>query len=67
MSCDANHCITCSDEGVEMEVVALDEQRGLALCLDSGGARHSVEAALVEPVAPGDAVLVHAGVALVRL
>ena len=35
--------------------------RGLALCADEDGARSSVEIALVEPVAPGDALLVHAG------
>lgn len=67
MSCDEHHCITCSDEGVPMSVVAIDEVRGMALCIDDAGARHSVETALVEPLALGDSVLVHAAVALVRL
>jgi hydrogenase maturation factor len=61
------HCITCGDDGVPMTVLRVDRARGLALCQDGGGARSSVETALVEPVAPGDSLLVHAGTALVRL
>jgi hydrogenase maturation factor len=64
---DPHHCITCSDEGVEMRVVAVDDDRGLALCAAPDGARSSVEVALVGDVAPGDALLVHAGTALMRL
>jgi hydrogenase maturation factor len=64
---DPHHCITCADEGVEMRVVAVDDARGLALCAAPGGARESVEIALVDAVAPGDALLVHAGTALARL
>jgi hydrogenase maturation factor len=64
---DPHHCITCADEGVEMRVVAVDEARGLALCEAAGGARESVEIALVDAVAPGDALLVHAATALARL
>ncbi|MDX6657673.1 MAG: hydrogenase expression/formation protein HypC [Solirubrobacteraceae bacterium] len=61
---DVSHCITCSDEAVPMTVVAVDNTRGLALCEDEAGARSSVEIALIDPVAPGDTVLVHAGTAL---
>jgi hydrogenase maturation factor len=64
---DPDHCITCSDEGVEMRVVAVDDARGLALCAAPDGARESVEIALVDAVAAGDALLVHAGTALARL
>jgi hydrogenase maturation factor len=63
----ACHCITCSDEGTAMRVVAVDPRRELALCEDAGGARSSVEIALVLPVAPDDVLLVHAGTALTRL
>jgi hydrogenase maturation factor len=38
----------------------------LALCEDESGKHHTVELALVD-ADPGDAVLVHAGVALVTL
>jgi hydrogenase maturation factor len=62
-----SHCITCSDEGCPMTVVGIDAQRMLALCEDKAGARTTVEIALVESVARGDRLLVHAGTALVRL
>jgi hydrogenase assembly chaperone HypC/HupF len=62
-----DRCITCSDEGVPMQVERVDEERGLALCAAEDGSRRTVEIALVEPVGPGDRLLVHAGVALVGL
>ncbi len=40
---------------------------GIALCEDGEGGRSEVMTDLVGDVAPGDGVLVHAGVALVRL
>jgi hydrogenase maturation factor len=64
---DPYHCVTCSDEGVPMRVVAVDEERALALCAAPDGARSSVEVALVGTVAPGEELLVHAGTALTRL
>jgi hydrogenase maturation factor len=68
MSCaDPHHCITCGDDGVDMTVVAIDSARGLALCADAVGARHSVETALVDPVTAGDRLLVHAGTAIAAL
>jgi hydrogenase maturation factor len=65
-ACGSDHCITCSDEGVEMRVVARQPD-GLAVCIDEGGSRTEVMTDLVAGVAPGDRVLVHAGVALTRL
>jgi hypothetical protein len=59
VSCDEGHCVTCADEAVEMTVLRVDE--GLAVC--DGG---EVMTDLVDPLAPGDVVLVHAGVALAR-
>jgi hydrogenase maturation factor len=50
-----------------MTVVRIDERRGLALCADAAGGRHTVESALVEPIATGEQVLVHAGVAIASL
>jgi hypothetical protein len=50
-----------------MRVVRVDLTRGLALCEGDAGERSSVETALVDPVAPGDTLLVHAGTALTRL
>ena len=62
MSCDEHHCVTCSDEGVPMRVVERRED-GLALC--EGGVEVMTD--LVGDVGPGEALLVHAGVAISRL
>jgi hydrogenase maturation factor len=67
VACGSTHCITCGDDGEPMTVVRIDDERGLALCCHDDGARSTVETALVEPVAPGDRLLVHAGTALARL
>jgi hydrogenase maturation factor len=64
--CLGDHCITCSDEGVAMRVVEADAD-GLARCATEDGATSEVMTELVGIVAPGDSVLVHAGVALLRL
>ena len=65
--CVAAHgCITCGDEAVPMRVVEVDCERSLALCSDAAGERASVEIALVDPVASGEVLLVHAGTALAR-
>ena len=61
-----DHCITCSDEGIPMQVERIDDVRGLALCAAEDGSKTTVEIALVS-VEPGDRVLVHAGVALAEL
>jgi len=50
-----------------MVVVRVDAARGLALCQDGDGARVTVQTELVDPVGPGDRLLVHAGTALVAL
>ncbi len=67
MSDCGDHCITCSDEGIPMQVERVDKARGLALCIAADGSASTVEIALVEPVDRGDRVLVHAGVALTEL
>ena len=60
MSCGDDHCITCGDVAERMLVRSIDATTGLARC--DGG--EEVDVALVD-VREGDAVLVHAGVALV--
>jgi hydrogenase maturation factor len=59
-------CITCGDEALPMRVRRIDEQRGLALCEGSDGRSSSVEIALLDGVAVGDELLVHAGTAIAR-
>jgi hydrogenase maturation factor len=61
-----NHCLTCGDVAVSMRVLAVDEATGLARCADAEGETEDVDVALVDPLEAGDAVLVHAGVALVK-
>jgi hydrogenase maturation factor len=65
--CLSDHCITCGDDGEPMTVVRVDAERVLALCENEAGERSMVETALVEPVAPGDLLLVHAGTAIATL
>ncbi|MEA2167240.1 MAG: hydrogenase expression/formation protein HypC [Solirubrobacteraceae bacterium] len=50
-----------------MRVVAIDEERCLALCETGDGARSTVEILLVAPVTLDDQLLVHAGTALARV
>ena len=50
-----------------MRVISVDAAEGLVRCADADGASELVDPALVGDVAVGDAVLVHAGVALVTL
>jgi hydrogenase maturation factor len=65
--CDhSTGCITCGDEAVAMEVLRVDEERGLALCAAADGGHGTVETALVEPVRVGESLLVHAGTAIGR-
>jgi hydrogenase maturation factor len=61
-----SHCITCGDVAVSMRVLSVDDDTGLARCADASGELEDVDVALVEPLEAGDAVLVHAGVALVK-
>jgi hydrogenase maturation factor len=59
------HCITCGDEGIVMRVIELRD--GSAVCADEQRARHRVAVDLVDSVAVGDELLVHAGVAIRHL
>ena len=66
--CDPSEgCITCGDVAAELRVVRIDPERELALCEDERGGRHTVEIALVQPVAERDTLLVHAGTAISNL
>ena len=63
--CTDASCITCSDAATTAEVAAVHAD-GRAEVL-ANGLRESVDVSLVDPVMPGDLVLVHAGVALTVL
>jgi len=59
-------CITCGDVAIAMRVVRIGDE-GLAECVTEHGTTSTVEIGLLDAVAPGDSVLVHACVALERL
>jgi hydrogenase maturation factor len=60
-------CITCGDVAVPMRVVRIDGD-GLAECVtEDGQATSTVEVGLLDDVRTGDALLVHACVAIQRL
>ncbi len=61
---EPERCITCSDEAVEAEVVAVD---GLEAIVRVAGAEERVGVDLVPDAGPGDVLLCHAGIALERL
>lgn len=58
-------CLTCGDVALPLTVVSV--QGPDAVCADEQGRQERVALELVEGVAPGDRLLVHAGVALQRL
>jgi hydrogenase maturation factor len=62
----AERCHTCGDVAEAMAVLDVEPERELAVCADARGRRRTVELGIVGPVRPGETVLVHAGVALVR-
>jgi hydrogenase expression/formation protein HypC len=60
-------CITCGDVAVPMRVVRIGGEDGLAECVTEDGEAAAVDLGLLEDAAVGDAVLVHACVAIQRL
>ena len=64
MTLDADHCITCGDTAVAATVVGVD---GVTATVELDGAHEQVGIELVEPVAVGDVLLCHAGIALEKL
>lgn len=64
-ACGDEGCITCSDEG-EIAEVASVLPIGRAQVV-ARGRPQEVDVNLIDPVAPGDLVLIHAGVALTAL
>jgi hypothetical protein len=64
-SCEDDVCITCSDEGVVAEVRSLRGAHEVEVI--AAGRTECIDPSLVGPVAQGDLLLVHAGVALANL
>jgi hydrogenase maturation factor len=64
-ACSDEVCITCSDEGRVAEVRTVRHDGMVDVLVN--GIVENIDVTLVEPVAPGDLLLVHAGVALATL
>ena len=64
MTLDAEHCITCGDVAVTARVV---EVAGATATVEADGMREQVGIDLVEPVAVGELLLCHAGIALEKV
>jgi hydrogenase maturation factor len=60
------HCITCSDEALQVRVLYVDEENGLAQVI-LNDTSEEIDITLVESIAPGDVLLVHGGVAIARV
>jgi hydrogenase assembly chaperone HypC/HupF len=61
---DPERCVTCADVAVEARVV---EVEGSTAVVEADGEREQVGIELVEPVAPGELLLCHAGIAIEKL
>ncbi len=60
------HCITCSDEALQVRVLSVDCDTGIAL-VELGENTEEIDVSLVEEVVPGDLLLVHGGVAIATM
>ncbi len=63
---DEGHCITCADEALQVRVLFVDDENGLAQ-VALNGEEEEIDISLVESIAPGDVLLVHGGVAIARV
>jgi hypothetical protein len=59
--CNEEVCITCSDEGRPAEVVSVEGDEAVVRTPDG---QERIDVSLIDPPAPGDLVLVHAGFAI---
>lgn len=64
MTLEPERCLTCGDVAVAARVV---EVAGSTALVEAEGSRELVAIELVEPVAPGDLLLCHAGIAIETL
>ena len=64
MIVDRDTCITCGDVAVTATVVGVE---GTRATVEAVGKREYVDVELVAPVAVGDTLLCHAGIAIQRL
>lgn len=63
---DGTACITCSDEGRPLQVISVDSD-GITAHARGARGEETVDVSLVGTVAPGDKILVHAGLAITKV
>jgi hydrogenase expression/formation protein HypC len=59
---DHDGCIVCSDAGIPLQVLSIEGDD--AICEDAVGNRIEIAVELVRPVAVGEVLLTHGGVAI---
>ena len=64
MTIEPERCLTCGDVAVAARVL---DVAGSTALVEAEGGREQVAIELVEPVAPGDLLLCHAGIAIEKL
>ena len=63
-NCTLDHdgCVVCSDAGIPVRIISIEGDD--ALCEDAAGNQTEIALELVEPVAVGEVLLTHGGVAI---
>jgi hydrogenase expression/formation protein HypC len=66
-NCTLDHdgCVVCSDAGIPVRVISIEGDD--ALCEDSAGNQTEIAIELVAPVAEGEILLTHGGVAISKV
>ena len=66
-NCTLDHdgCVVCSDAGIPVRVLSVEEND--ALCEDAEGNRAWIAVELVDPVQTGEVLLTHGGAAIGRM
>ncbi len=62
---DHDGCVVCSDAGIPLRVISIEGDD--ALCEDAIGNRANIAVELVAPVATGELLLTHGGVAISKV
>jgi len=62
---DHDGCVVCSDAGIPLRVISIEGDD--ALCEDTIGNRTKIAVELVKPVAVGEVLLTHGGVAISKV
>ena len=62
---DHDGCVVCSDAGIPLRVLSIEGDD--ALCEDTIGNKTEIAVELVKPVAVGEVLLTHGGIAIAKV